>query len=160
MKVDVRRLAPDDWQTWRTVRLAALADAPYAYGSTLAREQGFDEARWRGWLSGATGVAVAALSGADPVGAIGIYTGEGNAMVVAAWVHPATRGQGVGDQLVAEVLDWSREQGYDQVVLRVADGNDPARRLFERNGFVATGERVPLESDPTVGTSWMVRKLS
>lgn len=54
---------------------------------------------------------------------------------MAAWVHADARGKGVGDALVAEVLNWSRERGYEQVYLRVADGNQAARELFLRNGF-------------------------
>jgi ribosomal protein S18 acetylase RimI-like enzyme len=160
MTVEVRRLRPDDWQIWRAVRLAALADAPHAFGSTLAREQALDEAAWRDWLQPDNGVAVVALSGADPVGAIGIYLFDGKPYLISAWVHTEARGRGVGDNLVTEALDWSREQGHDRVVLRVADGNDAARRLFVRNGFTPTGERKPLESDPTVGTEYMARELS
>lgn len=149
-KVEVRRLSADDWRTWRTVRLAALADAPYAFGSTLAREEAYDEARWRQWLAPENLAAVALVDG-EPLGAIGGIRPDpaGPPMLVAMWVSPKLRGRGAGDLLIAEVLAWARERGHRQVVLRVAEGNDAARKLFVRHGFVPTGQREPLESDPS-----------
>jgi ribosomal protein S18 acetylase RimI-like enzyme len=43
----VRSLAADDWQQARAARLAALADAPYAFSSSLAKEQAYGEELWR-----------------------------------------------------------------------------------------------------------------
>jgi ribosomal protein S18 acetylase RimI-like enzyme len=43
----VRQLAADDWAELRAARLAALAEAPYAFASTLAREEAYDDALWR-----------------------------------------------------------------------------------------------------------------
>jgi ribosomal protein S18 acetylase RimI-like enzyme len=108
------------------------------------------------------GVVAVGTIGSEVLGTMAIYLppDTGQPMLVAAWVAPAARGRGVGDALVAEVLDWCQEQGYEQVELRVVETNEPARRLFLRNGFVPTGEREPLESDPTVDTEFMVRKLS
>ena len=156
--VTVRRLAPDDWVVWREVRLAALADAPRAYGSSLAREEGFGEADWRQRLEPANGVSAVAMLGERVVGAVGGYTpaGADAVLLVAMWARPELRGRGVGDALVADVLAWARENGWSTVRLRVADGNVAARRLFERNGFAATGEREPLESNPTIGTDFLV----
>jgi hypothetical protein len=51
---------------------------------------------------------------------------------------------------------WARENGWSQVRVRVADGNDAARGLFVRNGFVPTGKREPLESDHTIGTEFLI----
>jgi ribosomal protein S18 acetylase RimI-like enzyme len=159
-EVRVQRLGPDDWELWRDTRLESLADAPYAYGSTLERERQFDEATWRGRLTDKNGMVAVATSRQSSVGAMGIYTpGDGTAMLVAAWVRPTARGHGVGDALVKDMVAWATEQGYDELELRVADGNEAARKLFLRNGFVPTGEREPLESDPTIGTERLVHKL-
>jgi RimJ/RimL family protein N-acetyltransferase len=162
MTVRVRRLEPGDWQLWRDVRLTALAEAPYAFGSTLAREQAFDEAAWRGRLAPANGMTAAAFLDGEPIGVIGGWSpaGTGTLLLVALWVAPAARGHGAGDALVTEVAGWATEHRYPRVELRVADGNHAARTLFLRNGFIPTGRREPLESDPTVGTELLVRELS
>lgn len=159
--VVVRRLGPDDWPVWRAVRLAALADAPRAFGSSLAREETYGEADWRRWLDPASGLTAVAMLGEDVVGAVGGYTpaGADSVLLVAMWARPELRGRGIGNALVADVLAWARENGWSTVRLRVADGNDAARRLFERNGFAATGEHEPLESDPTVDTETLARKV-
>jgi hypothetical protein len=44
--IDVRELSPDDWQVWRVLRLAALEEAPYAFGSQLSDWVDAKEERW------------------------------------------------------------------------------------------------------------------
>jgi GNAT superfamily N-acetyltransferase len=77
--------------------------------------------------------------------AAGIVSGgesglEGMAAVTTMWVDPNFRRQGVGDLLVKSVLDWARSTGYSGVVLWVTEGNEQAEKLYERNGFVRTGQ--------------------
>jgi GNAT superfamily N-acetyltransferase len=156
--VEVIRLTGDDWCLLRDVRLAALADAPYAYGSNLAREQAFDEAEWR--RRAGEGRWVVAVDDGEPAGMVGIYApARDTPMVVGMWVNPGHRGRGIGDQLLAEVIRWAADNRWSDLVLRVADGNDAARGLFLRHGFTPTGCREPLESDPTVGTEMLVRAI-
>jgi GNAT superfamily N-acetyltransferase len=157
----VRRLGPDDWAAWRDIRLAALADAPSAFGSSLAREQGLTEADWRGRLAPESGVTVVASLGGRAFGTAGGYTppGADSVLLVAMWIHSDMRGHGAGGLLVDEVLAWARENDWSAVRLRVADGNDAARRLFLRHGFRPTGQRDTLESDPTVFTETLLREV-
>jgi GNAT superfamily N-acetyltransferase len=171
MGISVRRLTSDDWRTLRAVRLAALADAPYAYGSTLVQEQAFTEQVWRDRLDKAGTLWAVAFLDEEPVGMIGAFptvtttvtttvdTVVTTVMLVAMWAHPDHRGRGIGDVLVTDVVRWAAETGWSRVVLRVADGNVAARRLFLRHGFVPTGQRAPLESDPRVGTELLAHAI-
>ncbi|HUE68120.1 MAG TPA: GNAT family N-acetyltransferase [Candidatus Acidoferrum sp.] len=139
MAIRLRRLDEEDWATYRRVRLEALREAPYAFGSTLAREQDRPEAEWRGAV--ASRVRFVAESGSAVVGTVSGGDGEstGVAALTAMWVDPGFRRQGVGALLVQRVIDWARETGYSQLVLWVVDGNDSAERLYARHGFRRTG---------------------
>jgi GNAT superfamily N-acetyltransferase len=60
------------------------------------------------------------------------------AHLAAMWAHPAKRGQGVGDALVAAVVRWAADQNR-RVRLHVVEDNAPAVALYERHGFRRTG---------------------
>lgn len=157
--MDTIRLTGDDWRLLRDVRLAALADAPYAYGSSLAIEEAFGEADWRRRIHPAALWTVVRHDD-ESVGLIGAYLPEEDTpMIVAMWVRPGLRGKGIGDKLITDVLRWAEENRWSKVVLRVADGNDAARALFVRHGFAPTGVTAPLESDPGVRTELLARAI-
>lgn len=137
--LEVRALTPDDWPLWRDLRLAALAEAPDAFGSTLAEwtGEGDREERWRARLSipGAHEVIVD-LDGV-PVGMVSGVPTEDAAVVelISMWVSPAGRGRGVGDRLIEAVEDWGRERGATTLRLSVMHDNPNAIALYERHGF-------------------------
>jgi len=66
--IDVRTVGVEDWRLWRDLRLEALREAPYAFGSTLAEWQGEGdtEVRWRARLSTVRLNVVAYLNGRPP----------------------------------------------------------------------------------------------
>lgn len=137
----VRRLGPDEWETWRDLRLRSLADAPDAFGSTLAREQAFTEADWR--LRVQSMPVVAYVEG-TPAALGGAFRREdGIAQVVAMWTAPEFRRHGLGRLVLDEIVRWARDEGR-RPVLDVTRGNHAARTAYERYGFVATGRTEPL----------------
>jgi GNAT superfamily N-acetyltransferase len=163
----VREVRPDDWEMLRDVRLAALAEAPSAFGSTYAREAGFTEERWRGRISERS-VTFFALAGpadgtspgaGEPAGLAGVFVEDAAPELVSMWVRPGARGLGLGEALVEAALAWALGRGYPALSLWVTEGNGAARRLYERCGFRATGEAQPLPSDPSVPEIRMRRAL-
>jgi ribosomal protein S18 acetylase RimI-like enzyme len=149
--IELRMLTADDWPVWRQLRLAALAEAPYAFGSRLADWQGDGdrEQRWRDRLSLPGSYNVVALLDGQPAGMVsGVPTGDGRVVdLISMWVAPGARGRGVGDELVRAVERWARQARAALVQLSVADGNAAAAALYRRNGFVYTGEYGDLMAD-------------
>jgi ribosomal protein S18 acetylase RimI-like enzyme len=132
----VRRLGPDDWQTLREIRLSALADAPDAFGSTLEREQAFEEDDWRRRTSGA----VVVVEEPGPVSMGGTFVADDGVLHVwGMWTHPEHRGRGHARAVLDALLPGDREARLDVNV-----DNPGARAVYERYGFVRTGELEPL----------------
>lgn len=143
--VELRTLTPDDWPVWRALRLAALAEAPSAFGSRLADWQGEGdrEERWRARLGLPGSHDVVAVLDGDPVGmAGGVPTDDGAVVeVISMWVAPQARGRGIGGALLVEIERWARCRGARQLRLDVAEDNAMAASFYRRHGLELTGEQ-------------------
>ncbi len=134
-------MSPDQWPTWRDVRLRALEDAPEAFGASLADWSGAGDTaeRWRGRLDDVAANFVAYLDD-QPVGQVsGAQWDDGDQVdLISMWVAPEARGLGVGDALVEAVARWGTEVGARSVALMVKVDNDPAIGLYKRHGYRRT----------------------
>ncbi len=137
---------------WREVRLRSLADTPDAFGSKLADWQGANDREDR-WLTRFDNVAFNAVATIDDavIGtAGGMHRAPGTVELISMWVAPEVRGSGVGDALVAAVVEWAASESIGRVVLAVRRGNRPAVALYERAGFVRLGTNPDDESEDTM----------
>ncbi|MFJ2520655.1 GNAT family N-acetyltransferase [Cellulosimicrobium cellulans] len=173
MPTTVVRVRPDDWRDLRDVRLRALADAPSAFGSTLAREVAFPDDVWHERAAqGRTLLARSAPDGGGPAGhdrspgpVVGLAAVVPSpddptvAELVSVWVDPGARGTGVAAALLRSAGPLVAELGARTLALWVTTTNDPALRLYERAGFAPTGETKPLPSDPRVAELRMARRI-
>ena len=136
----VREVTREGWETLRDVRLAALREAPYAFGSTYAREASFTEEQWRGRINDRSVTYFAYLpENPEPAGLAGVYVADDVADVVSMWVRPSARGRAVGEALIGAAADRAKARDHAALLLWVTESNAPARRLYERCGFVAFG---------------------
>ncbi len=159
----VREVTAGDAEAFRDIRLEALRDAPEAFGSTYAREVAFAEADWQRRIARGGNFLgyLPEASATEPAGLIGGYQEDPETVeLVSMYVRPRARGRGVGEALIATVIDWAAARNATFVHLWVTEPNKPARLLYERCGFTPTGERQPLPSNPALGEVAMSRPLT
>ncbi|MGF6274304.1 ribosomal protein S18 acetylase RimI-like enzyme [Massilia sp. UYP11] len=147
----IRPFGAEEWPAYRAIRLRALADAPDAFGSTLAAEEALAPETWAARLARSTtsGIdrALAAEANGEFIGlAWAKEDGDDPAIVnlFQMWVAPEARGQGVAGALLDDAVRWATARGAQALQLGVTCTNADALRLYERAGFVEAGVREPL----------------
>lgn len=147
----IRRTTEEDWATLKAVRLAALRDAPDAFGLTLATAAAWTEAEWRDRAACRHAEYVLAFDGAQAVGMAGGHAGAGGEYeLIGMWVSPSHRGTPAAARLVDAIKRSASVAGHQRVTLAVAPANTRAAALYRRQGFTWLPERYPLDSNPHV----------
>lgn len=73
-------------------------------------------------------------------------------------VEPEARCRGMGRQLLDWLCDLALLRGVDTIFLEVRPGNLPARRIYDRLGFIQCGIRKGYYQDPPEDAIAMVRR--
>jgi GNAT superfamily N-acetyltransferase len=166
VRVEIRRVLPNEGSVLMRVRLLSLLDAPYAFGSTYTESVQRPVEHWAeraaaASVGGSTAVFLA-MAGEEPVGMAGAFEPEEapeTRRVFGVWVEPELRGQGVGRKLVETVVAWAEAVGADILDLWVNESNDPAVRLYEALGFAKSGDTQTMPSNPGVSEHRMIRPI-
>lgn len=164
----MRRIADGDGPILRSVRLAALADAPGDATTTLARAQARDDDHWDeaasanslGGLQATFFAEVGGDTSAQVVGMVGAYANRDGAVnVVGLWSAPGFRDIGVAAELIAAVAEWASNASGDRLRLWLVERNEFALAFYEDEGFEATGATMPYEPNPRIRQLELVRHL-
>ena len=150
----VTRIRSDQWQILRDVRLRALEDAPYAFGTTLSEGEQRTDRDWQDMARDHATLSdrayFMAYVGDNPCGMAGCYRRASDIVVLTAmWVAPEFRGKNIGEQIVLAVIEWAREGGASTLEAWVSE-NNPARFFYQKVGFEETGLTEPLRSDSKI----------
>lgn len=154
--IRVEGIAPSQWPMLKTLRCRALADAPYAFSTTLEEAQCRPDEEW---ISSASKMATdehtatfIAYHNDEPCGMMSCYTtGEQNEIgnIVSLWVAPEVRRLKVALQLLEVTRNWAKASKAQVLYAWVAERNLPARRFWESNGFQYTGKCETFKPDPS-----------
>lgn len=144
--ISLRNLTAADAVAYREIRLAALRDAPTAFGSDYHENVDMPLSHFESRI-GATNdhfIRVAEAHG-GMVGTLGLRREDGTkrghiALLWGMYVEPSARNRGIGGLLLTDVLTAARQlKGLEIIELSVVVGNESARRLYDAHGFVTYG---------------------
>lgn len=144
--MEIWRLGPDRADEWREIRLAALRDAPEAFGATLEDWQDRPPEDFGEWLRNVPTFASGDRVG-EPLAVAAWRTGmdaddTGRAWLIAVFARPAARGCGYAEAVIRAVLADAARGGATSVGLNVVTTNLPALALYRRLGFRHSGREV------------------
>ena len=163
MPSHVTRIHADQWRILRDVRLRALEDAPYAFGTTLADGEQRTDRDWQDMAREHATLSdrayFMAYMGDNPCGMAGCYRRTSDIVVLTAmWVAPEFRGKNIGEQIVRAVIEWARESGATTLEAWVSE-NNPARFFYQKIGFEETDLTEPLRSGSKIQIILMRRDI-
>lgn len=133
---DMGELPPDLFESFHVQSLETL-------------QRMFGRGKYVGWLASPANEPGQIVSGAglqlrevpphpqtNSNGKIDIVSGR-QAIIQNVFTEPGWRRRGLAALLIERIIDWTREQGIDSLVLHASD---EGRALYERLGFIATTE--------------------
>lgn len=155
--MDIRLTDTKDWTLLKQVRLAALLDAPSAFGVSYQTAAGYSDAQWRERASPGGTEFWLAFEGQNTVGMVGAAVNDSNRYnLIGMWVAPAARGSDAATKLMEAVKSRARERGHENVFLDVSPANERASHFYLKQGFSFIDEWQALESHPDISVQTMV----
>ena len=145
----IRRLELMDTHAYRGLMLDAYARHPEAFTSSMEERAALPFAWWQSRVSpepDAPEIVIGAFRGPLLVGTVGVefdrrFKARHKAFLFGMYVDPSARRSGIGARLVEAALATARSRpGVGLAQLTVTGGNDAARALYERAGFVVFGD--------------------
>lgn len=146
--MEIIKLAIEDWQEYKKLRLRALKEDPHAFGSSYSDIVNDPEKEWKrrleNALKGETNWLLFAKENDRLVGMIGAFMEEGATdavTIIAMYVPREERGKGISKMLMEGILnELSQKSFIKKVKLMVNKIQTPAVNLYKKFGFSEVGK--------------------
>ncbi len=150
---NIRIVTPQlsDWKKYRSLKLEALREEPYAFATSAPELENLSDDYWRADLLKAERGRGLVLWAQDqetgePVGMVSAFWGDRvkqNHQATILWVYlrKEYRGQGISRQLMTQLLaELVKRPNLIKAYLTVMEKQLPARNLYKSLGFVESGK--------------------
>jgi RimJ/RimL family protein N-acetyltransferase len=158
--VEIRPVRLGEAADLRELRLRALRDAPRAFFASLDSERRLPLSYWEDWATSEDKVMLIAERDGDWLGMAGALVHPDKAGTVSLWwlwMAPSARGKGIARRLTDGLAEWAREREAVRLEVAIAEDNEASQALCRALGFVPTGERRTMASDPARAGIFMSR---
>jgi ribosomal protein S18 acetylase RimI-like enzyme len=148
VQIEIRRLTENDAQDFYLLRLEALEREPQAFSSSPEEHRTMTLekiAKRLGVAAGDRNFVLGAIANDRLVGMAGFYQEDGaknhhKGRIWGVYVTQEWRGKGIARVLLSEIIERARAKPeVEQLLLAVAGGQDPAKRLYQALGFEVYG---------------------
>lgn len=142
MSVILKRLLPENWKEYKTLRLEGMNESPEAFFSTYEEESQKTENEWKQWLE-------AYILGAynDDNKLVGCMTlfkntrqrDKHSAHIYGAYVKKDFRGMGIGKTLLKKIIEQAEISEVEILYLDCTVTQTAALKLYKSFGFQTYG---------------------
>lgn len=161
LNIEIKTLSMNELNDFRTIRLSALVKAPEMFGSTYSIEVVKPLNFFENCLSHSTifgGYHKNKIIGlATLTRELGIKLSH-KAHLSSVFIEPEFQRRGIANRLLTTVIEHSKEY-LEQILLVVADDNQPAIKLYQKFGFQTYGVESKALKNSAEYTDELLMKL-
>lgn len=158
-EVSLRRVTADDFPLVKEHWIKMVTAHPEEYSLTVEDVTGMTEMSYQYALQDPRQIR---FLGVDPngrvLGTIGLEIDEANLAltegrkgeVKAVAVDPEKRGEKIGERMLEQLITYAKQAGFSELNLFVRKENIPAKNLYTKHGFIATGKVTDEDGEPNM----------
>ena len=162
MQIKIEKASATEAERLKSLRLAALKDAPYAYGAVFEVDKDKPISFWQQALTGSNWF-FTSIDGVD-IGLIGVEKAAedrgSDCWIFGWWIAQSFRGQGVAALMLNAIDNFCIENKWQRQGLGVWPENQRAIAAYLKLGFIAGNKPIPSRSKPDQLYLPMYRNLS
>ncbi|WP_043971384.1 MULTISPECIES: GNAT family N-acetyltransferase [Acinetobacter] len=159
--VEIKILTVNELNDFRAIRLSALVNTPEMFGSTYAVEVLKPLTFFESCLSNSTIFGVYHHNSIIGLAALTRELGVKlchKAYLSSVVIEPEFQRQGIASQLLDAVIEYSKDD-VEQILLSVADDNQPAIDFYQKRGFQVYGVESKALKNKAEYTDELLMKL-
>lgn len=140
----IKQFTADDWQTYKAIRLEALARHEDVYGGSFTGESAWSDSQWQHMLDSPKNAFFGLYDGKKLIGSTVVFTHrdlDKTALLAGSYIREEYRGKGLSRLLYAARIQWAIEGGaFNRIIVAHKEGNEASRRANQAFGFEYIGQ--------------------
>lgn len=148
----LHRLLSNQWQDYKSIRLEALQTNPEMFGSNYAKESQYTPQDWQDVLNSNARAMFALYDQDEIIGVTGVVLKKedsSKAAMIASFIKPEYRGNGLSKLFYQARIDWARDMGCEFITVGHREGNELSKAANQSFGFEYTSYEEQIWPDGT-----------